>query len=104
LTRPTWYAILSRMLIKVRKLGPTFGAPAVKEKGGLLVMEAEALGELVKVPECHREEGELMVGELSMTFFPVGIEVQLDGEHAKLNGLWVQRGIYNALLAKAAAA
>ena len=33
-----------------------------------------------------------------MGFFPVGIEVNLPAPHEKLNGLWVQREIYDSLV------
>jgi hypothetical protein len=97
-------AILSPMLIKVRKLGASLGAPNVKEVNGVPTLKAEMLGELVKVPESLREEAELIVGELTMGFFPVGVEVKLDAPHENLNGLWVQREIYNSLVNRTAAA
>lgn len=92
------------MLIKVRKLGASFGAPQVVEKNGELSMHADMIGELVKVPEVFRESAELMVGELSMSIFPVGIEVAVDGELAHLNGLWVNREILTDVRNRAAAA
>lgn len=92
------------MLIKVRKLGATFSAPELSQVNGEVVLKAEMLGELVKVGEPFVEAAELIVGELTMGFFPVGIEVQLDGENEKLNGLWVQREVLNAIRAQAAQA
>ena len=85
MTARTRCAILSRMLIKVRRLGAAFSAPKVSEVNGTLVLQAEMLGELVKLPESLRDEGELIVGELSMSFMPVGIEVQLGDADEKLN-------------------
>jgi hypothetical protein len=84
------------MLIKVRKLGPTFSTPQIKKTGDMLAMQAEGIGELVKCPEMFREQAELLVGELSMTFFPIGIEVKID-DGGELNGLWVQKAIYDSL-------
>jgi hypothetical protein len=92
------------MLIKVRKLGASFGAPQVVEKNGELSMQADMIGELVRVPQVLREPAELMVGELSMSIFPVGIEVAVEGELAHLNGLWVNREILNAVRNQATAA
>lgn len=91
------------MLIKVRKLGPTFSNPEVLEKHHELTIEAQGLGELVKVPEQLCEAAELLVGELSMTFFPVGIEVRLE-QGNRLNGLWVQRGVLDHVRNSAAVA
>jgi hypothetical protein len=86
------------VLIKIRKLGAGFGTPNVIEKDGLQTLQAEMIGELVKVPDQFREQAELMVGELTMGLFPVGLEVQLDPTNEYLNGLWVQREIFNAVL------
>jgi hypothetical protein len=92
------------MLIKVKKLGPSFGTPNVVEKNGELSMQAEMLGELIKVPEPFREAAELLVGELTMSVFPIGIEVELTGELENLNGLWVGRDILKTVRNAAAAA
>lgn len=89
------------MLIKVRKLPDTFGAPNVAEVNGELAIQAETLGELVKVPDKYREPAELMVGELSMAFFPLGIELAVGGD---LDGLWVQREVLTHLRNREAAA
>jgi hypothetical protein len=89
---------LRDVLIKIRKLGAGFGTPNVIEKDGLQTLQAEMIGELVKVPDQFREQAELMVGELTMGLFPVGLEVQLDPTNEYLNGLWVQREIFNAVL------
>ena len=61
-------------------------------------MNAEMVGELVKIPESLREPAELMVGELTSGFFPLGLDVALAKPNEHLNGLWVQREIFNALL------
>lgn len=92
------------MLIKVRKLGDAFSNPEVTEKNGELTMQADLIGELVKVPEPYREPCELLVGELSMSLFPVGIEVSVTGPLAHLNGLWVQRPILASVKERSAAA
>ena len=94
------------MLIKVRKLGAAFGAPAVQEKNGELSMQADMIGELVRAPEVLRDACELMVGELSMSVFPVGIEVAMSPSDplAHLNGLWVNREILTTVRNQAAAA
>jgi hypothetical protein len=92
-----------RVLIKVRKLGSTFSAPQIVRKDGQLVLQAEMIGELLKVPEAFRDDAELLVGELSMTFFPVGIEVNIE-DGGELNGLWVQKGIFDAVRNKKAIA
>jgi len=88
---------LRDVLIKIRKLGAGFGTPNVVEKDGLQTLQAEMIGELVRVPEKFREPAELMVGELTMGLFPVGLEVQIGEPHQHLNGLWVQREIFNAV-------
>jgi hypothetical protein len=67
-------------------------------------MQADMIGELVKVPEVFRDAAELMVGELSMSIFPVGIEFDVEGELSVLNGLWVNREILNDVRNRAAAA
>jgi hypothetical protein len=85
------------VLIKIRKLGAGFGTPAVTEKDGVQTLQAEMIGELVRVPEKFREPAELMVGELTMGLFPVGLEVQIAEPNSHLNGLWVQREIFNAV-------
>lgn len=88
---------LPDVLIKIRKLGAGFGTPNVCEKDGLQILQAEMIGELVRVPEKFREACELMVGELTMGLFPVGLEVRIGEPHEHLNGLWVQREIFNAV-------
>lgn len=89
---------LRDVLIKIRKLGAGLGTPVVFEKDGVQSMHAEMIGELVRVPEKFREPCELMVGELTMGLFPVGLEVQVGEPNEHLNGLWVQREIFNAVL------
>src|SRR6202035_5824746 len=94
---------LRDVLIKIRKLGAGFGTPNVVEKDGLQTLQAEMIGELVRVPEKFREPAELMVGELTMGLFPMGLEVNLGESYEHLNGLWVQREIFNAVFKDAKA-
>jgi hypothetical protein len=78
--------------------------PTVSEVQGVPTIKADMIGELVLVPEPLREEAELIVGEMNMGLFPLGIDVELDKPNDHLNGLWVQREILNciSLTAKAA--
>jgi len=85
------------VLLKIRKLGAGFGTPQIVEKDGLQTLHAEAIGELVRIPEKFREAAELMVGELTMGLFPIGLEVQIGAPNEHLNGVWVQREIFNAV-------
>jgi hypothetical protein len=88
---------LAGVLIKIRKLSGSFTIPKIEEIDGVDTMTAEMLGELVRVPEGLRDAGELMVGELNLGLYPLGLDVHLDKPHDYANGLWVQRPIYNAI-------
>jgi hypothetical protein len=86
------------VLLKIRKLGAAFGTPQVTiHKDGVTTMHAEMVGELVKVPEALCEPAEMLVGELTMGIFPVGLEIRLDKPDDHLNGLWVQKEIFDAV-------
>jgi hypothetical protein len=93
-----------RVLIKIRKLGKCFSLPSVSEKGGVATLKADMLGELVKVPESLRDPAEELTGELTMGVFPVGLDVLLPAPNENLNGLWVQREIYDAVTKNSAGA
>jgi hypothetical protein len=72
--------------------------PVIRESEGTTIMEAQMIGELVKVPDPYRDRAENLVGELNMGLFPFGIDVALAPPQDHLNGLWVQREILNYLV------
>lgn len=87
---------MAGVLLKIRHVGNELKIPESKKVDGLEVMEADAAGQLVRVTDpvlalaCEK-----MVGSLSLSIFPCGVIVELDEPHASLNGLWVQRGVYD---------
>jgi hypothetical protein len=88
---------LAGVLIKIRKLNGSFSIPKIEVVDGLVTMQAEMIGELVRVPEEFRDAAELMVGELNMGFYPLGLEVELDKPQDQANGLWIQREIFHVI-------
>ena len=94
------------MLLKIRKIPAALGAPVITQEKGLDSVEMPTVGQLVRVPAELADRAEILVGEVSLTggMFPLGIEIKLDAPLDHLNGLWVQRGVYDSLLPHAAVA
>lgn len=87
--------ILPRVLVKLRHFGHELPVPKPFEKDGLELLNADALGELVRVTDKKLADAcERMVGELSMSIFPLGVIVEVDAPNERMNGLWVQRAIF----------
>jgi hypothetical protein len=95
------------MLIRIRSLGFGFEALKTVEHNGQTMMAGSQLGELYKVPDEVREDGERLVGEFSAGMPTLGLiafDVQLDPPRDDLNGFWVQKEIFQALTKKAVSA
>jgi hypothetical protein len=82
------------MLLKIRELGDGFPVPPPVVIDGLETVSLDAAGELVKVPADYVDRCERIVGALTMSPFPLGLEVKLDAPNENLNGFWVQREIF----------
>jgi hypothetical protein len=78
------------VIFKGTSIAPGLESPQTVERDGMTILEIPAMGEFVKVPEKFRAECERLVGEISASFQPFGLEgTNLPAPFEALNGLWV---------------